>query len=111
MCSSLIHALALIFVASQVVLAEFTLVRNEGAGTALVSEGEVPVLAYNYGDQLAEGIDENRTRSCYVHPLFGLDGEILSDDFPRDHLHHRGVSMMWPRASRYAKWKRVVGTL
>ncbi len=90
-------AIMFILMPVQGVMAEFTLLRDEAAGTALVSEGDDPVLVYNHGDQLAEGIDANRTRSCYVHPLFGLDGEILTDDFPRDHLHHRGVSMMWPR--------------
>ena len=74
----------------------FQLQRDEAAGTATLVEGNRLVLVYCYGDQLAEGIPADRTRSCYVHPLHGLDGEILTDDFPRDHLHHRGLSMMWP---------------
>lgn len=66
-------------------------------GRVTILEGTEPVLTYNYGDQLKEGAPEALTRSCYVHPIFGLDGEILTDDFPRDHLHHRGLSLMWPR--------------
>ena len=93
----LFPSVAMTLLSCQVALAQFTLVRDEASGTALVSEGDDPVLVYNYGDQLAEGVAADRTRSCYVHPLFGLDGEIITDDFPRDHLHHRGVSMMWPR--------------
>jgi len=76
--------------------AEFTLHPQEDGRTLLQEDGR-PVLIYNHGDQLADGAAPDRTRSCYVHPLYGLHGEILTDDFPADHLHHRGVSMMWPR--------------
>jgi hypothetical protein len=55
------------------------------------------VLTYNWGDRLADGVPADRTRSSYVHPIWGLDGEVLTDDFPADHHHHRGLSLMWPR--------------
>ena len=76
---------------------EFSLQRSDSEGTAMLMENDTPVLVFNHGDQLAGGFDQNRTRSCYVHPIFGLDGEVLTDDFPEDHPHHRGASMMWPR--------------
>ena len=76
--------------------AEFTLEPLD-SGRLLLLEDGCPVLVYNHGDQLAEHAPEDRTRSCYVHPIYGLDGEVLTDDFPRDHLHHRGAAMMWPR--------------
>ena len=60
-------------------------------------EGEKPVLTYNYGMLLKEGVPEDRRRSCYIHPVYGLDGEVLTDDFPADHLHHRGLCWVWPR--------------
>lgn len=62
-----------------------------------VLDGEKPVLTYNYGMILKEGAPEDRRRSCYIHPLYGLDGESLTDDFPADHLHHRGMFWVWPR--------------
>jgi hypothetical protein len=31
-----------------------------------------------------------------VHPLYGLDGEVLTDDYPADHVHHRGLFWAWP---------------
>jgi hypothetical protein len=34
-------------------------------------------------------------RANYIHPLYGLDGEILTEDFPEDHLHHRGIFWAW----------------
>ena len=33
----------------------------------------------------------------YIHPVWGLDGEILTDLAPKDHLHHRGVFWAWVR--------------
>ncbi len=62
-----------------------------------VYEGEKPVLTYNYGMQMKQGVPKDRQRSSYVHPVYGLDGEVLTADFPQDHYHHRGVSWMWPR--------------
>ncbi len=34
-------------------------------------------------------------RANYIHPLRGLDGEILTEDFPADHIHHRGIFWAW----------------
>jgi hypothetical protein len=47
-----------------------------------------------------EGIDAQRySRSCYIHPLYGVDGEVLTGDFQRDHPHHRGIFWAWPKCS------------
>jgi len=65
----------------------------------VVRESEKPVLAYNYAPVTAAWVperDRRRTRACYIHPVFGLDGEILSDDFPADHYHHHGIFWTWP---------------
>src|SRR5690606_5758022 len=34
-------------------------------------------------------------RANYIHPLYTLDGEVLTEDFPADHLHHRGIFWAW----------------
>ncbi|MEM6844470.1 MAG: DUF6807 family protein [Bacteroidota bacterium] len=34
-------------------------------------------------------------RANYIHPLYGLDGTVLTEDFPDDHLHHRGIFWTW----------------
>ena len=34
-------------------------------------------------------------RADYVHPLIGLDGQVITEDFPKDHLHHRGIFWTW----------------
>jgi hypothetical protein len=34
-------------------------------------------------------------RLHYIHPLWAPDGAALTEDFPADHLHHRGVFWAW----------------
>ena len=82
--------------ACAVLAAPFAWIKDPEAGRVVLLEGDQPVLRYNYGDQLPPGVDPRYTRSCYVHPIHGLDGEVLTDDFPPDHYHHRGLSWMWP---------------
>lgn len=70
--------------------------------TLQVKEQEKPVLAYNYGTITGENVperDQRRYRGCYLHPLWGLDGEILTDDFPKDHYHHHGAFWAWPHVT------------
>jgi len=60
-------------------------------------EGTRPVLVYNHGViQPPAGVAADRARSTYVHPIYGLDGEVLTDDFPKDHYAHRGLFWGWP---------------
>jgi hypothetical protein len=36
-------------------------------------------------------------RSNYIHPLYGVDGEMLTRDWPDGaHPHHRGIFWAWP---------------
>jgi len=44
-------------------------------------------------------------RANYIHPLYGLNGEVLTEDFPEDHLHHRGIFWAWHQV--YIKDQRV----
>lgn len=71
-------------------------------------EGDRPVLVYNRGVMSKSGVPANRNRSTYVHPLYGLDGEALTDDFPKDHYHHRGLFWAWPHVrvgtQHYSLW-------
>jgi hypothetical protein len=81
-------------------------VRDSASGQIDVVEGNRPVLQYNYHTvQPPEGFlsrvaPANRKyaqpRSDYIHPLFGLDGEMLTADWSKDHPHHRGVYWAWP---------------
>ncbi|MBL9134337.1 MAG: PmoA family protein [Verrucomicrobiales bacterium] len=70
-----------------------------GDKSLLLIEGYRQVFVYNYGIIRRAGVPEDRARASYVHPLFGLDGEVLTDDFPADHHHHRGLFWGWPHVS------------
>lgn len=78
-----------------------------------LAEGDRPVLVYNHGDVTNLKVpkkDFRRTRGCYVHPIHGLDGEVLTDDFPRDHFHHHGLFWAWPHVqmgdTAYDLWQK-----
>lgn len=84
------------------------IVEDDGEEKFWVRDADGPVLAYNYGIQKRDDIAEDRWRACYIHPIFGLDGETMTDDFPADHVHHRGLFWAWPEiqydGGRYDIW-------
>ncbi len=79
---------------------------NAKTGQVVVTESGKPVLQYNYKTvQPPEGyLDKVRPgsrkyavpRSDYIHPLYGPDGEVLTEDWSPDHPHHRGIYWAWP---------------
>jgi hypothetical protein len=61
-----------------------------------------PVLVYNFGeitDPKVPKADPRRTQGCFIHPLWGLNGEVLTDSFPKDHYHHHGIFWAWPHVA------------
>ena len=56
-------------------------------------EDEDPICFY----QVIHKATANGThrRANYIHPLLDLDGNIITEDFPEDHLHHRGIFWAW----------------
>jgi hypothetical protein len=67
---------------------------NNSTGLELTENGK-PVYVYNYGMILAPGAPERLRRSCYLHPVYGPDGTLMTDDFNHDHPHHRGIFWAW----------------
>lgn len=64
-----------------------------------LDDDDKPVLVYNHGVITGSNVPEDnheRYRSCYVHPVWGIGGEVLTDDFPKDHVHHHGLFWAWP---------------
>ena len=57
-----------------------------------VMEGKDSVLYYRSATQSQNG---NFPRAHYIHPLFGPEGQVITEDFPADHPHHRGVFWAW----------------
>jgi len=58
----------------------------------LITEGQEKVMVYQ---RKHKSLDGKYSRANYIHPLYGLDGEVLTEDFPIDHPHHRGVFWAW----------------
>lgn len=92
--------------------AALTAGRDEASGQWWLKEGDAPILRYNYAtiepgplfDKVAPGNRIYcRARSDYIHPLYGLHGEVLTKDFSLDHPHHRGIYWAWPEVDWGAK--------
>jgi len=92
-------AVTLLLLASAACLAPaagpFAFVTLDGRRIQLTENGR-PVYVYNYGMILREGFPEEMSRSTYLHPVYAPDGTLITDDFNKDHPHHRGISWMWP---------------
>jgi hypothetical protein len=77
---------------------------DDGGQVELKQDGK-PILRYNYrtvepGELVNQVSEGNRIyakpRSNYIHPLHGINGEVLTRDWPLDHPHHRGIYWAWP---------------
>lgn len=93
---------------------------DQNSGQVVIREGGKKVLQYNYQTVYEKDVvyDEKeileqhqRTetdtfvttsiyavpRSDYIHPLYGLKGEMLTRDWPEGgHPHHRAIFWAWP---------------
>jgi hypothetical protein len=79
---------------------------DPASGQIVITAAGQPVLRYNYRtveptEELLQQVRPDnrkyaRARSNYIHPLYGPDGEILTEDFSPDHPHHRGIYWAWP---------------
>lgn len=80
---------------------------DEHRGVVNVFDGDEPVIRYNHDTvppppAIVEHFEKNRkpplhyARGDYIHPVYGPDGEELTDDYSLNHPHHRGVSWAWP---------------
>jgi hypothetical protein len=58
-------------------------------------EGDRLVLVYNHGEIPFQAGRRSRSRASYFHPIYGLDGEVLTDNAPADHYHHHGLFWAW----------------
>ncbi len=63
---------------------------HEGNGKLSFQAGGRPVLTYNHETVLPpKGIGREFSRSGFIHPVHSPSGQILTDDFPRQHHHHQ----------------------
>lgn len=65
--------------------------KDDGRGLELGAS-----LRYNHAVvEAPEGVDKVFSRSGYLHPVRTPDGRVISNDFPKNHLHHHGVWFPW----------------
>jgi hypothetical protein len=79
----------------------------------VIVDGDRPVLCYNDGivdaprevkERIAPGARKYAVPRCnYIHPLYGLGGETLTEDWAVDHPHHRGIYWAWPEVDWQGK--------
>lgn len=57
-----------------------------------ITEDSSRVLFYQVKPKSLNGKYE---RSSYIHPLYSLKGNVITEDFPEDHPHHHGIYSAW----------------
>ncbi|MFY0690090.1 MAG: PmoA family protein [Cyclobacteriaceae bacterium] len=78
------------FCLPKVVSQEIEIVENSQG--ILFMEDDDSILFYQTANKDLNG---TYSRSNYIHPLYSLDGKVITEDFPDDHLHHRGIFWAW----------------
>ena len=70
--------------------------KKSGGKLELSVAGE-PVFAYQMDkDALPRpDIDPKYKRAGYLHPVYAPSGKIVSDDYPKQHIHHHGIWAPW----------------
>jgi len=80
----------IICVSLQVSAQKFTSVKT-GEGIELRENGK-KIFFYQVKPKSVNGKFE---RAGYIHPLYSLNGNSVTDDSPKDHPYHRGVFWAW----------------
>lgn len=58
----------------------------------MLTENEKPVFFYQQQPKTLTG---EYICNNYIHPLYNLNGDTLTEEFPSDHPYHRGVFWTW----------------
>ena len=70
---------------------DFIEIQKQDDGLLVLEEGR-EVLFYQTAPKSHNG---EYQRTNYIHPLYSLEGSVLTEDFPEDHLHQRGIFWAW----------------
>lgn len=68
----------------------FVFIENS-EGIELTENGK-PVFFYQRKPKSPDG---RFVCNNYLHPVYNLDGDTLTGEFPEDHIHHRGIFWAW----------------
>ena len=65
---------------------------SKGDGGFWINENDQKILFFqrNINDLVPD-----YSRNNYFHPVYDLNGNCITEDFPADHLHHRGIFWAW----------------
>jgi hypothetical protein len=75
---------------SQEIKTPFSFEKNN-QGVKLLENGK-PVFFYQ---KMPKSFDGKYICNNYIHPLFSLNGDTLTEEFPEDHPYHRGIFWAW----------------
>ncbi len=103
--------------------------RNITTETYTFNEANLPILSYHFGvvpmpkgstihhfskkdtpydgAYYTDGSTFGGERSDYVQPIYGFNGEAMTDDYPSDHQHHRGCWWSWCEV----RWNDKIGDI
>jgi hypothetical protein len=66
-------------------------IAESSQGVTLYENGQ-PVFCYQRQPKSSKGM---YVLNNYIHPLFDLKGDTLTEEFPEDHPYHRGIFWAW----------------
>lgn len=61
-------------------------------GKVSLYDGDELIFSYQVDTKSHQG---QYPRANYIHPLNDFSGNSITEDFPEDHLHHRGIFWTW----------------
>ncbi|HAM09480.1 MAG: hypothetical protein A2X05_14375 [Bacteroidetes bacterium GWE2_41_25] len=92
---SIYHTIAIVFIIASMSACKFNKAefefRQTDQGFELTENGK-PVFFYQQAPKTLTG---EYICNNYLHPLYNLNGDILTEEFPPDHPYHRGVFWTW----------------
>jgi hypothetical protein len=93
--------LSLILAASAVFALVFSVSCNKQKSSFTTAETEEKIVLLEDGNPVfvyqkkPKSLNGQYVCNNYIHPLFDLSGNVLTEEFPADHPYHRGVFWAW----------------
>jgi hypothetical protein len=84
-------SLGFLLTVNKIANAQILSFQEKKGGVLLLSDGK-PRVFYQSETKSQDG---QYPRANYLHPVYNGEGEIITEDFPEDHLHHRGIFWAW----------------
>ena len=85
--------------------------RSEAVAAVTETDGRLevrlrgkPVLRYHTTQtQPPEGVGEKYAHEAYIHPAWTPAGRVVTDDYPPDHKHQRGIWFSWTKTEFHGR--------